>query len=355
MSMINDNRNDRSHCASKADNFRLHTLAHDCRTPYHLVNTHAVLIDSDDETCRKRGGDAFVFSPLYVGSTATGWLCAGHYWHGEMTLATAMATSAAAINPHTGVSGRGVTTNRAVSLLMALLNVRLGYWAPNPRRPSASTRMHHFWSGWYELSPRAGYKETSSFVQLSDGGHFDNLGLYELFRRRVRFILVLDGGADADFQFEGLQNALYRAEQDFKVRISFQQQDGIAQGEVKPFDDLIPQEQDPVSEKFPEGLKLAECGYAKGRIYYDEETPSGWLFLVKTTLIKRMSMRVKGYKGAHPDFPDQSTVDQFFDEDQFDAYRILGDEIATELLSDTAFDTELRRAYLGATGGHEGG
>jgi hypothetical protein len=346
---IEANQNAKGYSASTADDFGIGKLAAECRTPYHLVNAHAVLMDSSDELVRKRGGDSFVFSPLYIGSASTGWLSSARYWGGDMSLATAMAISAAAINPHAGVSGRGLTRNRSVALLMALLNVRLGYWAPNPARPSVSTYMHHFWAGWYELAPNAGYNERSTFVQLSDGGHFDNTGLYELFRRKARFILVLDGGADPDFQFEDLQNALYRAQRDFNVAITFHEKPNVPATEVSHFDDLIPQEQEGADiEKFPGGLKLAERGYAKGRIYYDEQTPSGWIFLIKTTLIKGMSMRVKGYKGAHPDFPDQATVDQFFDEDQFDAYRILGDEIAKTLIQDQErdFGGRLRAAYL---------
>ncbi|NNL76689.1 MAG: hypothetical protein HKO68_10180 [Desulfobacterales bacterium] len=323
--------------ALAANTFTVGDLATNMRTPYHLVNTNAVLVDSMKKKIRKRGGDSFVFSPLYVGSQATGWRPTDQYSDNAFTLATAVATSAAAINPHAGPAGTGLSRNSAVSLLMAMLNLRLGYWAPNPRYANGPRRMHHLWSAWYELMPKSGYREDSTFVQLSDGGHFDNLGLYELFRRRVRFILVLDGGADKDFQFSDLQNALHRAEQDFMVHLNF---DDHSLG------DLIPQEQKAV--KFPDGLKLAETGYISGRFDYgpEDQLPRGWFFYIKTTLTGDMSMRIRGYKGAHPDFPDETTADQFFDEDQFDAYRLLGIEIAEKLTNDSNF-TNWLNAYHG--------
>lgn len=330
--MVKENKNQ---ATQGANDFPIGNLANSRNTPYHLVNTNAVLVDSENKVIKNRGGDSFVLSPLYVGSQATGWMQTDRYFRNEFTLATAVAISAAAVNPHTGPAGEGLSRNRAVSLLMALLNLRLGFWAPNPGFPQAPTRMHHFWSGWYELSPKAGYNEQSTFVQLTDGGHFDNLGLYELFRRGVRFILVLDGGADKDFQFSDLQNALYRAEQDFKVHIEFN----------SPIGDLIPQKQNKV--KFPEGLKLADRGYVAGRFTYgpDDQLPPGWIFFLKTTLIDGMSMRIRGYKGVHPDFPDETTADQFFDEDQFDAYRLLGNEIATQLTQDPNFEKILKVYY----------
>jgi hypothetical protein len=319
--MVSENKNEASQGANV---FEIGALAGSRNTPYHLVNTNAVLMDSKNKKVSDRGGDSFILSPLYVGSQATGWMQTERFYRNKFTLATAVAISAAAVNPHAGPAGEGLSRNRAVSLLMALLNLRLGYWVPNPRFPNAPTRMHHFWSGWYELSPTSGYNESSTFVQLSDGGHFDNLGLYELFRRGVRFILVLDGSGDKDFQFSDLQNALHRAEQDFKVRVKFK----------PPIGDLIPQKQNDVN--FPEGLKLASRGYVSGRFTYgpDDPQPPGWIFFLKTTLTGDMSMRIRGYKGAHPDFPDETTADQFFDEDQFDAYRLLGNEIATKMIQD---------------------
>src|SRR5207248_1873874 len=102
----------------------------------------------------------------------------------DLTLATAMAISGAAANPD---AGGDLLRNRFVALLMALANVRLGYWVANPGRFRGSARhRNHFTVGWREVSSY--FKETAKLVELTDGGHFDNLGLYELIRRRTRFI-----------------------------------------------------------------------------------------------------------------------------------------------------------------------
>ena len=58
--------------AIKANKAKLSDM---CRTraPYHLINTNVILVNSDDSRWRVRGGDAFLLSPKYCGSTATGW------------------------------------------------------------------------------------------------------------------------------------------------------------------------------------------------------------------------------------------------------------------------------------------
>ena len=152
--------------------------------PYHLVNTNVVLVDSDTQRWRKRGGDAFVLSPRYCGGSATGWVPTADYMRRDpLTLPTAIAISGAAANPNTAAGGAGPTRRPMLSLLMALLNVRLGYWVPHPgaRRQPA---VNHFRAAWHELLPR-GFAENRNLLQLSAGGHFENLGVYELVRRRV--------------------------------------------------------------------------------------------------------------------------------------------------------------------------
>src|SRR5690606_8935342 len=85
---------------------------------YPLVNTNVVLVDSESDTWRNRGGGSFLLSPLYCGSDATGWVPTGCFADKELTAATAMATSGAAANPNTGPGGQGITRNRLVSFLM---------------------------------------------------------------------------------------------------------------------------------------------------------------------------------------------------------------------------------------------
>ena len=310
--------------ATDADPVRLSKVnnASDGRGPYHIVNTNVLLVDSKRRRWRIRGGDNFILSPLYCGSNATGWCDTKDFLGNGMTLATAMAISGAAANPNTGVGGVGLTCNPLVSILMALLNLRLGYWAHHPLSPPTwGRRPNHFRPGSYEVGSLinvGGMREDRSFVQLSDGGHFENLALYELVRRRLRLIIVCDGGADGEFKFADLQTALRRIEADFGATVTFED-------DQKPAI-LVPS----FDAGYPMGTKQADRGYIVGDIAYADNT-WGKLILLKTTMVEGASTEVRGYKGAHPDFPDQTTADQFFDEEQFEAYRELGHCIGEQM------------------------
>ena len=283
--------------------------------PYHIINTNLVLIESDERTYRLRGGDSFMLSPLLCGSNATGWQATDRFMHGELTLPTAMAISGAAANPWTASGGVGVTRSLLVATLMALLNLRLGFWTPNPRDPSCteSYRPNHFHPGLLEVMGLS-LQETSKVCLLSDGGHFENLGIYELIRRRVRFILLCDGTADPDYDFADLQIALARIWTDFAARIEF---DG---GTLGPF---LPSEK----ADYPAGALVSQSAYAVAKITYPDKS-EGHLVYLTTALIKGLRLQLMGYKGLNWDFPDQSTGDQFFSETQFEAYRELGFVIA---------------------------
>lgn len=282
------------------------------RGPYHIVNTNLVLVDSRHRKQRSRGGENFILSPFYCGSESTGWRSTKEFEANTMTLATAMAISGAAANPNTGVAGKGLSRNRMVSLLMSLLNLRLGYWVSNPARAQSWWRPpNHFNPGLYEL--HAGFQESKAWLQLSDGGHFENLALYELIRRRLKLIVVLDGGADPNFNFSDLQTASGRVAEDFGTRITF--------------DDLHPgalvYDNTETPGRFPAYPGRAEHKFITATIDYPGNE-SGKLIYVKTTMVEGLSVECQGYKDAHPTFPDEPTSNQFFSPEQFEAYRELG-------------------------------
>jgi len=294
--------------------------------PYHIVNTNVVLVDSPQRVYSGRGGDSFMLSPFYCGSNATGWCPTTEFMDGKMTLATAMAISGAAANPNTGVGGVGLTRNRVVSFVMSLLNLRLGYWAGHPKKSPRATP-NHFRPGLYAFwnamgGRRWGFKEDSGFLALTDGGHFENMGIYELVRRRVRLIIACDGGADGDFSFSDFQTTVRRIETDFGTRIHVL--DNATPDQVVP----VPVE-GPV---YPKKAEYAEQGHMVGCIRYPDGS-HGWLIFLKTTLIRDLSFKVKGYAAQNKEFPDQSTIDQFFDEVQFEAYRELGYRLTETMLA----------------------
>ncbi len=315
--------------ASKATNATLWSNKSQQAGPYHIINTNLILVNSTNRRRQMRGGDNFILSPGYSGSSATGWTPTSELGDHNMTLASAMAISGAAANPNAGCGGTGLTRNRGVSLLMALLNLRLGFWLPNPQsehRPHVRCP-NHFRPGLTQAF--GGHHETASFIELSDGGHFENLGLYELVRRRLRLIIVCDGGADATFSFSDLNTVRRRIAADFGARIEFEPGHDP--------DQLIPTR---LKESVPDGAgyavkgDMAEHGYLLGRLENADES-KGALIYLKTTMIDSLRFGLKAYKGAHHDFPDQTTADQFFDEEQFDAYRELGLHLCDQMFKET--------------------
>lgn len=273
--------------------------------PYHLINTNLVLAGSRSEKYRVRRGDSFVLSPRYAGSDATGWVSMENERYAGINIGTAMAVSGAAVDPNTGV-----TMSTPLRIVMSLLNVRLGYWWPRPGDTMGVLR-RYFEESWPVLIVRemfAMMHENTPLVRLSDGGHFENLGIYELARRRCKLIVIGDAAADPKFRFSDLARAIERIRVDFGVRIA------IDTKTLRP---------DPETA-------CSRAPFAVGTIYYPETeeglaATTGQLVLVKSTLFEGLcSEDVLGYKRAHREFPDETTADQFFSEEQFEAYRELG-------------------------------
>ncbi|MFQ5637813.1 MAG: patatin-like phospholipase family protein [bacterium] len=305
------------------------------KRPYHIINTNVVLVDSPTSKFHGRGGDSFVLSPLYCGSDATGWRLTRTFMKRKhrcrgMTLPTAMAISGAAVNPSTGSAGKGLTRNRLVSMLMGLLNLRLGYWAPNPNREKTWPSPPNFIvPGFTGDVLGLGLKESSRAIELTDGGHFENLAVYELIRRKLALIILSDGGADPEFNFGDLANVVERVRVDFGAQIRFREKYGL--------DNLLPgSEEGRLADKY----KLARRGFAVADIEY-QDGKKGILLYLKTTLSKRLPADIYGYKSANPDFPDQTTADQFFDEEQFEAYRELGYQLAKQMLKNEDIENVL--------------
>ncbi|UGX89840.1 patatin-like phospholipase family protein (plasmid) [Bradyrhizobium barranii subsp. barranii] len=302
--------------------------------PYPLINTNVVLVNDEEPKYSVRGGDNFVVSPLFVGSKATGWQDTPRYIfkNGALTLASAMASSGAALNANAAYAGSGITRDRLLSIVMMLLNLRLGLWSATPSAKAAKYRLftpNHFHPGLTFGLFRYGYKRNSDFVELTDGGHFDNIGLYELVRRRCSTIVVVDAEADPTTSMPALVSIVQRIEQDFGAKIDL----GPA-----VVDAIVPV----LGAGFPPEAKYVKAPFFATDITYaaapsldavaahptDVEkalsVTKGRLVYVKAGLIADLDFATKGYWAQNPTFPHQSTADQFFDPKQFEAYRQLG-------------------------------
>ncbi|NQY38297.1 MAG: hypothetical protein HRT37_25850 [Alteromonadaceae bacterium] len=327
-------------------------------SPYHIINTNVILNNAKNPKYQGRKGDSFILSPFYCGSDATEYIKTDEFNSGNITLSTAMAISGAALNPNSGVSGVGTTTNPLVSYLLAFFGLRLGYWARNPSGNSIMSKFklthtpNYIFPGIMNLL-KFGHKEDSTFVELSDGGHFDNTGIYELVRRRLKVIILSDGSADPNMDFDDFGNAIQRIRVDFGVRITFDTIENNTKKEpgfkwfdldgMLPFNKQAPEKHDG-DNLFASKFNLSKRGYAIGEIRYPALTSKqgkvvseafiGKFILIKPVLIPTLPRDIFAYCAANPDFPNQPTSDQFFDERQFESYRELGYQLTKELLQE---------------------
>jgi hypothetical protein len=293
--------------------------------PYPLINTNAILVNDNDQKFASRGGDNFLISPLYVGSRATGWQDSLEYIdrNGPLTLASAMAASGAAANASAGYIGTGITMNPLVSAVMSLLNIRLGLWVGNPIHKGARrvrTIPTFLMAGVFPGFVGALHRHTSSFLELTDGGHFENLGLYELVRRKLEVMVIVDGEEDPTISLSSLVSAARRIEQDFGARLSLVADKGPERFVMYP-----------AQKGYPSGVRYAEAPFLVGEVIYNDGR-RGTLIYLKATIIKDMDFTTAGYLAANPAFPHQTTADQFFNPNQFDAYRLLGYESALRMI-----------------------
>lgn len=296
----------------------------DSKAPYHIVNTNVQTVGSKDYILGGRGGDNFIFSPLYCGSDATTYIETEKYADGKMNLATAFSISGAAVDPNTYA-----TKSRPLSFIMTLLNIRLGYWIQNPSRmPRLKFHIRPMWYIYmFAEMFGSGLKETHRQIHLSDGGHYENLGFYELIRRHVPFVIISDAGADKNWEFNDLSKLIEMVRLDFGAKVT-----------VYDMDSLVP--------KGKGDDRFSEKPFVYGKVEYaDSEQPTYFIY-VKTTMIEGLSEDLKNYRREHNDFPDQSTMDQFFDERQFEAYRELGYSVG-ELLCKNFDEKKLVKFFKG--------
>lgn len=259
-----------------------------------------------------RGAASFTFTCEHSGGPLTGYVPTSRYERGAgvsvVTLPAMMAISGAALSP-----SMGRMTKPSVRFLLALFNVRLGVWVPNPLKgdPGPAGRRGLWTSlreGWREPGPLYLLYEALGknsldrrFVYISDGGHWENLGLVELLRRGCTEILCLDASGDQVDTFHTIGSAIALARAELRIEIDL---------------DLTPLRPDDTTGMSP-------SDHAVGRVTYPDGT-NGWLVLAKAALPADAPWDLKAYHERDARFPCHPTGDQFFDDEQFEAYRTLG-------------------------------
>ncbi|MDP2028791.1 MAG: hypothetical protein Q8K12_04055 [Thiobacillus sp.] len=296
-----------------------------CQCPYPIFNTAMNLVAGKQLAWQKRHTAAFVFTPMATGYSFTlpdekGQLLS-HYrptaqYMESVWMGSAMAISgAAAASPNMGYH-----SSPAVTFLMTVFNVRIGHWSPNPADEKAWTKHDPPFSGTYLLKELFGNTQYSSpFVHLSDGGHFENLGIYELVRRRCACIVAIDVGEDSNSQHEDLGNAINKCYADFGVVIDVNAEDLLN-------------------------------GYsAVGRITYPDAPPATLIY-IKPRLIGTEPADLLICKSIHRGFPLESTADQGFDESEFEGYRKLGHYIGKAVFHTALIEAAQRQEMAGESG-----
>ena len=285
--------------------------------PLHLVNAAMNLTIGQDLGLLSQKSTNFVLSPMYCGYQTTPRSTSDrralrrlgvrrHYLptaalarqDPDLTIGAAIATSGAALSPN-----MGRYSSRSLAFVLTVLNVRLGRWMPNPRL-AARAASPAFGASYLAAELLGWANDQRRYVYLSDGGHFENLGLYELVRRRCRLIVCVDAAADPARGFSDLANAIRQVRLDFGAEVQIDLADLATDGG---------------------GASLSP--FAIGTVRYASAgaaDTTGVLIYLKPSIVAGLSADVLAYHREHPDFPHQGTGNQFFSEAQFESYRALG-------------------------------
>ena len=273
---------------------------------------------------------SFTFSPTAMGGPLVGTVRTAELEEAcdearkrYFTLPAAVAMSGAALSPSMGKATRG-----PLRFLMALANIRLGVWVPNPRRLTSfatpppeprregegelrhrSRELVRERRGRHYPTPRASYllREllgmnplNANYLYVTDGGHYENLGIVELLRRGCTEIYCFDASND---HFDAIGDAVSLARSELDVHI-----DGLASADLEPDSS---------------GISKTDCVTAT-ITFPGPGAPKGTLYYVRLTMTGRAPADAVAYHRQDPSFPHDPTTDQLYTDQRFEAYRGLG-------------------------------
>lgn len=326
------------------------------RGPYPIINAAINLNGSLAANKLGRNAGFFIFTPLHVGCETTGYVATETMEAADpaLDLGTAIAISGAAVSSNMGSAGHAL-----LAPTLALLNVRLGYALPNPKRlddvlrpapagaptANAPTQASPWRRRWIGPWPRIAFlrqeivgalNEDSPWVYLTDGGHIENLGIYALLQRRCRLIVAVDAEADPERALGSLLKLERYARIDLGVRIVLPWEEIATQclaTAARRADRSAPRDKGPHIAvgriAYPAIAKASgakEGGAKDGGAKDEGEQPAfdGVLVYVKSSLTGDEKDYILDYARRYPSFPHETTLDQMFSEEQFEMYRGLG-------------------------------
>lgn len=321
----------------------------DARFPQ-VIFACAANLSGQERTPPGRRAASYTMSHDYIGSPDLGYastpdtedLCPRRLQM-DLTVQSAVAVSGAAFASAMGGQARTIQT------LLALSNARLGTWLPNPAVLSAREAD----AGWrtpglpsvrrpsYHLREILGqFPFDQRLLYVTDGGHYENLGLVELLRHGCKTIYCIDGTGDSPPFATTLAQAITLAYEELGVEIT-----------LNNAHDAIPGSGEPLR---PEGVleelnaRLSASEVVTGTIHYpkeiefDDDTTgrTGRLYLAKALLTPQTPYELLSYAASHDEFPNDGTGDQWFDHAQFNAYFSLGRHIGHAAKSTARMDRE---------------
>ena len=311
-----------------------------------FVFAAAAALSGDAKPAPGLNAVSYVLSADYIGGPAIGWLdtkeiiaVAPPRIKRDLTVQAAMAISGAAFASAMGRMNKGYQS------LLAVSGARLGTWLPNPTfvkyakdhaaeplYPKALPSMRG--AGYFYRELFGINKLHARLVQVTDGGHYENLGLVEALRRRCRLIYVIDGGGDTPPLLSGLSDAIRLAHFELGVEIELDERGDYGVPNLAPGS----------APRFGEGhafyglnSRLTAGAVVRGTITYPDaaglgENNKGLLIVAKAVLWRELPDWVLTYGagGSGASFPNDKTSDQWFNEAQFAAYTEVGRRIAVK-------------------------
>lgn len=334
---------------SRAHRCTARACAHRCEPGPELIVCAAANISEEGITPPGRDSVSFTFSGSWIGGPEVGWIetaemekALGERRKEDITLPAAVAISGGALSPAMGKQSPPIAAS-----LLALLNARLGVWLPNPRWVKRCRQEAVTWTErprvLYLLKEIFGtYSQRDPFLYVTDGGHWENLGLVELLRRGCTEIYCFDASGDDIDTFFTLGEAVALA-RTLGVEI-----------EIDP-EPLEPKENADIDEKAKEKpekkkgkvenrlrTRRSPTDHVVGTFSYPDGT-EGIMVFAKTTVTDHAPWDVKAYAEKDSDFPTHGTVDQLFTDEKFEAYRALGWSTARRVVK-TMARTKLPRS-----------
>lgn len=287
--------------------------------PVHLINCciNQTVDDRTENYNADRKGVALTVSSLGV-ETGTHPPQPGSVAPGKLSTWAAISGAAAS-------SGLGSRTAPGLAALLFLSGLRLGYWQERLAANGKGRRLYRPELIRAEATARfPGLR--SSHWYISDGGHFDNTGVYALLKRQPRLIVAADCGADPDYRFGDVENLVRKAQIDYRADIVFVRPQ-------LPANTTDAEKQLHASIALPDEITLSttEAAYILlGCVHY-EDGSKGTLVILKPRRVPHITLDVAAYASRNATFPQQATSDQFFDEEQWEAYHQLGYQLGNQL------------------------